>query len=158
MDIDLSNCSNFELQDIVNLCTKERLVILRKQQISIKRFNEINEVFGLHKPAIIWATHADFSKIVRVTNKEVSKGKKGFLPQKVMGWHSNSMAPDPEECIALWCIETGVSGGSTEFACGVHAYNQLDDLIKEQIKNAFVVLTTNIAHETLLKRNKLWKF
>ena len=150
-DINLSNCSNFQLKDIINLCAEERLVVLKKQQISIERFDEINDIFGIHQPADIWASHTDFPKIIRVTNKEISKGKKGFLHQKVLDWHSNSLAPDPEECVALWCIETGISGGSTEFACGVHAYNRLDDSINEEIKNAIVVLTNKIGSKTYLK-------
>ena len=150
-DVNLSSCPNSHLKDIVDICAKERLVVLKNQEISDERFDEINEIFGIRQPANIWASHANFPKIIRVTNKEVSKGKKGFFSQKTLDWHSNSFAPDPEECVAFLCIEPGTAGGSTEFACGVHAYNNLNDEIKEEIQSADIVLTNKVGSETYLK-------
>jgi len=152
-EINLKNCPNSHLRDIVEICSKERLVILKKTDLSKDRFNEINDIFGSHQPANIWANHTKYPKIFRVTNKEVSKNKKGFLHrQEELGWHCNGVfSPDPEECISLYCIEPGING-DTEFADGFHAYKALDDSIKSEIENATISLTNEIS-KTYLKES-----
>ena len=150
-NIDLLKCPDSQLKDIIDICSKERLVVLRGQNISPERFDAINEVFGIRQPAGIWASHKKFPKIIRVTNKEIAQGKKGFFHLPKLDWHSNSLGPDPEECVALWCIEPGTEGGATEFACGVHAYNNLPEEIKKEIKDAGLVLTNKVGTETYLK-------
>ena len=154
--LDLQSCSISDLKNLIETCIKERLVVLKNQNLSIERFNEINEVFGIHQPANIWASHADFSKIIRVTNKYVLEGKKGMFSDSdiVLDWHVNGIfSPDPEDCICLWCITPGING-LTEFACGVHAYNQLDDSIKEEIQSIRILITNEIK-KTYLKKSVL---
>ena len=152
-DIQLSGCSDSQLKDIIDICIKERLVVLKNQEMSSERFDEISEIFGIHQPDNIWASHANFPKIIRVTNKEVSKGKKGFFHHKEgVHWHCDRIfSPDPEDCTGFWCIEPGKAGGSTEFACGVQAYNNLDDTIKAEIENANIILTNDFP-KTYMKK------
>ena len=143
-DISLANCSTSQLKDIIELCIKKNLIVLNNQKISAGRFNEINEIWGHHQPTGMWANHQDFPKIIRVTNKEVQKGRLGLFHGQELDWHCNGVfVSDPEECVSLWCIEPG-SRGETYFACGVHAYNNLDKTIKEEIESAKVFLTNDI--------------
>ena len=151
--INLKNCPPSSLKDLIEICLKERLVILKKNDVSTERFNEINEIFGTHQPANIWANHKDFPKIFRVTNKKVSENKKGFLHrQEELGWHCNGVfSPDPEQCVSLYCIEPGING-QTEFADGIHAYKTLDNSIKLEIENSTIFLTNEIS-KTYLKES-----
>ena len=140
-NINLSSCSSSDLKELIGICIKERLVVIKNQNLSVERFNEINDIFGIHHSIGIWASHSDFPKIFRVTNKEISEGKKGFLGDQNIPWHCNgTFAPYPEDCLCLYCITPGSSGGVTEFADGVHAYNQLNDSIKEEIQSARVFI------------------
>lgn len=150
-NINLENCSDSQLEDIIDICTKEHLVILRDQKMSLERFDKINDVFGIHKPLNIWANHKNFPKIIRVTNKEIEQGLKGFLSEHKIDWHCEGVfIPDPEECLLLWCMEPGADS-TTHFACGVHAYNSLDRSIKEEIEKASIVLTSRVP-ETYMKK------
>lgn len=145
-NINLSSCPVSQLRNIIEVCVKERLVVLKGQKISIERFDEINDVFGIHQPAYIWANHRKFPKIFRVTNKEVSKGKKGLFHGQKLDWHCDgAFCLDYEECICLWCIEPSMTGGETWFACGVHAYNNLNDSIREELKEAKIFLTNEVS-------------
>ena len=152
-DINLANCSNSQLNSIIEICIEERLVLLKNQKMSIKRFNEINEIIGTHQPTNIWAAHPDFPKILRVTNKEVSMGTKGLFHNKQgLGWHSDGVfSPDPENVTLLWCVTPGING-ATHFACGVHAYNTLDDSIKEEIESSSIFLTNEMS-KTYIKKS-----
>ena len=151
--LNLANCSDNQLNQLIEVCIEERLVILKNQHMSLERFNEINEIMGAHQPSNIWAAHPDFPKILRVTNKEVSKGIKGlFHNNQGLGWHSDGVfSPDPEDVTLLWCINPG-RNGATHFACGVHAYNSLDDSIKEEIENCSIFLTNEIS-KTYMKKS-----
>ena len=143
-NINLASCSDSQLEDIIDICTKEHLVILRNQKMSLERFDKINDVFGIHKPLNIWANHKKFPKIIRVTNKEIEQGVKGFLSEHRIDWHCEGIfIPDPEECLLLWCMEPGMSS-TTHFACGVHAYKNLDRSIKNEIEEAKITLTSRI--------------
>ena len=151
-DIDLSSCPDSQLREVIHIAQKEKLVVLKGQNMSVRRFDKINDIFGLHQPAGIWACHKDFPKIFRVTNKEVSEGKKGLLSGGRFEWHSDGLfSPDPEECLALWCIEPGEEGGSTEFACGIQAYNNLPERIKKEIENSTIIITNEVSKTYLNK-------
>ena len=140
----LSKCSISHLKNIIELCIEEGLVLLNNQNISTERFDEINEVWGIHYPTNIWANHQNFSKIMRVTNKKTQNDKQGLFHGQELDWHCNGvLIEDPEECISLWCIESGLEG-ETYFADGVHAYNNLNDSIKEEIQFAELLLTNNL--------------
>ena len=145
LDVDLASCSDSQLENIVEICVMERLVVLKNQRLSIERFNEINDCWGLHQPANIWANHPEFPKILRVTNKEVQPNKKGLFHGQELNWHCNGVfSSDPEECVSLWCINPGKEG-ATWFSDGVHAYSQLNDSIKNEIENASIFLTNEIS-------------
>ena len=152
VDINLSNCSTSSLKQIAKLCAKERLVILKKQNISLSRFSEINDFWGTHRDVSIWATHKKCPKVLRITNKYVEEGKRGFLLEDSLNWHSDrALSPKPEQCAVLWCIDPGTSGGETEFADGVHAYNNLNPQIREEIQSAYCYFTSDVS-KTCLKR------
>ena len=152
IEIDLKQCSVSELIEIINFCKKERLVILKNQIISVERFAEINAIWGKHVPKKIWSSHPDFPQIIRITNKEVTPGVKGFLhTNQAVDWHSDwggfsLIAPD---VTVLWCIEPG-EGGATHFSCGIQAYKNLDDTIKTEITKAQVFMTLD-SQKTLLR-------
>ena len=150
--LDLRSCSISDLKDLIEICIKERLVVLKHQNLSVERFDEINNTFGTHQLYNTWTNHAVFPRILRVTNKYVSKGKKGYWHDGgLLDWHvDGAFSHDPEDCSCLWCITSGING-STEFACGVHAYNQLDDSVKEKIQLG-KILITNKAERTYLKK------
>ena len=155
LDIDLASCSDLYLNQILEMLIEHRLIILRNQRMSLSRFNEINEIFGIHRPANIFATHKEYPKILRVTNKEVKPGKKGLFhhSKEILGWHCNgAFSPDPEDVVALWCINPGDCGGETYFACGIHAYNSLEDSIKEKILLSILLITNDI-QKTYLKKS-----
>ena len=154
-NINLSSCSVSSLKNLIEICIQERLIILRNQNLSIERFNEINEFFGTHHSIDIWASHSRFPKIFRVTNKEVFEGQKGFLGDLEVPWHCNgTFAPFPEDCICLYCIIPGLSGGMTIFADGVHAYNQLSDSIKEEIDSAKVFIPAEKRYQNTFSNNE----
>ena len=148
----LQSCPVSDLKDLIEICVRERLVVLKHQNISIERFDEINDIFGIHQPYNTWANHAVFPKILRITNKYISKGKKGYWHDgDLLDWHTDgTFSYDPEDCSCLWCITLGING-STEFACGVHAYKQLDDSVKEEIQSG-KILITNKTERTYLKK------
>ena len=147
----LAKCSISQLKDIIELCIRKSLVVLKCQKISTERLSEINEIWGHHQPTGMWANHQKFPKIIRVTNKEVQNGKQGLFHGQELDWHCNGVfVSDPEECVSLWCVEPG-SAGETYFADGVHAYNSLDKLIQEEIESAEVFLTNSV--EKTYKKN-----
>ena len=146
LKLDLSACNISQLQDVINVVIEKGLVVLKNQRITVERFNEINEIWGIHQPANIWANHKKFPNIYRVTNKEVQKGRKGLFSGQMLDWHNDGgFSPDPEEYICLWCIDPGESGGTTSFACGQHAYNILDESIKAEIEHASLFMTNENA-------------
>ena len=154
---DLSKSSYSQLKTLVEICKTKNLVVLKKQKLSVERFDEINDIWGIHQPANIWATHQQFPKIYRVTNKEIQKGKKGLFHGQKLDWHNDGgFSPDPEECICFWCIYPGIRGGTTSFACGVHAYNNLEESIKEEIEHAKIFITNEIS-KTYMKKKYLWR-
>ena len=154
VDVNLGKCPISELEDIVNLCKINRLVILKNQHISVERFAEINDVWGRHIPKKIWSSHPDFPQIIKITDKEVAPGVKGFLHTKqFVDWHSDwgafSLISTPDVTV-LWCIESGV-GGATHFSCGVQAYTNLSQCTREEIADAQVFMTLD-SHKTLHKK------
>lgn len=152
-NFNLANCSDNQLGHLIEICIENRLVIIKNQLMSLARFNEINEIMGIHQPTNIWASHPDYPKILRVTNKEVSTGVKGLFHNKQgLGWHSDGVfSPDPEDVTLLWCINPGING-ATHFACGVHAYNSLDDSIKDEIEGCSIFLTNEMS-KTYMKES-----
>ena len=120
-NINLSSCSVPTLKSLIEISIQERLILVRNQNLSVERFNEINELFGTHHSIDIWASHPKFPKIFQVTNKEIFKGQKGFLGDlENVPWHCNgTFAPLPEDCLCLYCVTPSLSGGVTEFADGV---------------------------------------
>ena len=150
--VDLNKSSDAELNDIIYESIKSRLCIIRNQGISLERLDYINDQWGIHQPANIWASHKEFPKIIRVTNKEVEEGKAGLLHDQELDWHCNGVfAPDPEESVMLFCVEPS-QGGETQFACGVHAYETLNKKTRESIENSKIFLTNRIA-ETFAKKS-----
>ena len=145
--LDLSKCLVSQLKNIVDLCVEERLVVLKGQKLSIERFDEINEIWGIHQPPNMWASHKQYPRILRVTNRKVKGNKKGLFHQiKHFRWHCNgTFAPDPEECISLLCVEAAKSGGLTYFADGVYAYEMLTKKEKEELESVSIFLTNNLS-------------
>ena len=154
VDSDLRKCSIPELKDIVDLCKTSRLVVLKNQHLSVERFAEINAVWGRHIPKKIWSSHPDFPQIIKITDKEVYPGVKGFLhTQQSVDWHSDwgafSLISAPDVTV-LWCIESGI-GGATHFSCGVQAYTNLNQCTREEIADAQLFMTLD-SRKTLLKK------
>ena len=90
-----------------------------------------------------------------MTNREVFEGQKGFLGDQNVPWHCNgTFAPFPEDCICLYCVIPSLSGGITEFADGVHAYNQLSDSIKEEIEEAKIFIPAKNRYQNTFSNNE----
>ena len=126
---------------------------MRNQNISIERFDEINEIWGIHQPPLIFATHKQYPRILRVTNREVQKNQEGLFGRiKHLRWHCNGVfAIDPEECISLFCVETAKSGGLTHFADGVHVLEMLTKKEREELESVSIFLTNDLS-KTYLKQ------
>lgn len=155
IDVDLAQVTEAEALQISLLASKEGVVLLKDQQISEERFNELNHIWGQHYHANIWCNHKKFPIIYRVTNKEVTEGAPGLFSYGELEWHANGLfTRDPEDCVALWCIDPGIDS-VTSFACGKHAYEVLKPEIKEWIEDVSVLLSSD--HEETFEQKETYK-
>jgi alpha-ketoglutarate-dependent taurine dioxygenase len=151
LQLDLNSSTDLELKEIIEAVIEHRLVLIRGVRIPLNRFSYINEVWGKHQPTHIWATHAQDPKIIRVTNREVKDGRRGLFHGQELDWHCNGIfVPYPEQCVALWCQDPG-GEGETEFACGVSAYDSLEENIKKKINDMEIIITNRISKTFLRK-------
>lgn len=145
-EFDIKTCTQEDVNELTKLISANTCVVIKNQSLTIddelrflKMFNNPKSLYPKNDP-LFNDFALDLKKdpngiIFRVT-KEVRDGKIGMAGwEEGFDWHSDTPEePDRSSILYLYGIR-GTAGSKTAWNNNILAYRDLDDKIKEQIKN-----------------------
>lgn len=139
-DVDLSTLSDESCKQLLTYAANDEVVVIKRQQIDANTFLNCLKNNVTYSNSYSWCSHPDHPEIFRVTNKLVDKKNMGFFGNGKLDWHCNSpISPDPEQCVALWCIDPGIDS-ITSFCDVRKAWNDLSTEIQDVYKKYTITL------------------
>lgn len=153
-DINLTTASTKELHDLAILCANYTCVKVRGQQLDIDREAAIIKSYKdphlLYNPKHEQFKHYALDKegyVCRVTGQKNKDGVSGIAGHtEEMLWHHEQ--PNERGCssIAWLYAEKGVKGSITIWNNTIMAFNDMDNDLKEKIKDLKVIQFGNVNH------------
>jgi alpha-ketoglutarate-dependent taurine dioxygenase len=155
-DIDLNTASLEDLYELAVLCANYVVVKVRNQRLSIEREAEIiksyKDPYVLFRPDHARFKHTVLDKegyVGRVTGQIDRYGVSGIAGHKEeMLWHHESPAERGQSSIAWLYSESGTEKSVTIWNNTIEAYKDLDDSLREKIKDLKVIQFTNISQNS----------
>jgi alpha-ketoglutarate-dependent taurine dioxygenase len=141
IDEDINTLSKDDLFEMTELLVNNTVVVFKKQKLTAEKELEICQVIGdCNKDAY---DSADTLKnitvipgIMRVTGAKNKEGHPGLFGHvHDLDWHANKpSAPNRKPLVWLYGVH-GTLGSKTSWLNCIHAYNDLDEDFKEEIKD-----------------------
>lgn len=145
-DIDLNTATDQEINTMACLANYFILVIIRNQNLSVVKQEEICKRIGrtldedfdpfLLKKLQGRLAHSEGSAAIRVTGEKNANGEPGLFGFKEeLRWHADKVERANRKSLIWLYSEKGSIGSTTEFTNHVLAYKSLDTRLKDKIKN-----------------------
>jgi taurine dioxygenase len=129
--VDLNDVDRSEMLEITKLVAENKAVLIPEQNLSLERWEEINNWCGRNFVNGIWSEFEDHPSVMRITDKLVDGKHVGWLGRGLLDWHADSaLLEDGEEVVGLYCIEADAKTWVTDFE---KAYEELPNDVKEEI-------------------------
>lgn len=142
LEVDLKNPSEYTAELVAEALLENVIVVIRNQNLTPEEEVRFCKMIGEVEDYSVNELVKEYTKpiavgdnILRVTAEKNDAGEEGLFGHKsTLDWHANKTSnPNRESLIWLYAVK-GSAGSRTSWINMVQAWDELDDSLKEQVK------------------------
>ena len=133
-DIDLGTAGDAEIKEMLHLFYRHQLAVVKRQDLSFERFDEITKKFGNQHPHFLDHLRMRGHPAILMLSNVYENGRQLGVHEGACFWHTDVAYQDPPNSTTMvYCIQQPRDGCPTHLADCFSAYDALSEGMKNRI-------------------------